>query len=666
MDSSETKSLPENAYEPLRPGEAYVPLVPAAETPPESTWRSIGWGLFFCVVFTVASAYSGLKVGQVMEAAIPISILAIGLARVYARRSHLLENVIVTTIGGVAGGIVAGAIFTLPALYTLKLHPHWAQTIFICLAGGCLGILFMIPLRRYFVREMHGQFPFPEATAITEVLVTGEKGGAQAKLLLQATLISGIYDFFVTTFHVWKETIDFQFLPFMKDAAEKAKVIVRFDAIAFILGLGYVMGLRSSLILCAGGLLSNFVLVPLIWMVGRHLPDAVYPATIPIAQMTAAKIFREYARLIGVGAIATAGIFGILKSLKIVAGSFTIAAKAFRAGGSESGERTDRDISVMAILIGTIVSALAVGVFFRTLENSTLTAVLIALALALVFSFFFASVAANAIATTARNPVSGMTMLTIIVSSIILLRFGVSGTTGMFFVMALAGMVCTALSVSGQLVTDLKAGYWLGSTPAAQERVKFWGVLASSIAVGVTIVLLAKVYQFGDVAPGDTREVLAAPQASIMKALVETFMNRQPVAWFLFGTGAVIAVVMEMLRVPALIFALGMYLPLELNTPALVGGMLSYMVMKKSEKTGGADGRRMRERAVVIASGLMAGGALGGVFGAGLRLFSWYREDNIRTPFYGHEAVSQGVSILFFVGLCLYLWIDSTRRVREG
>ncbi len=664
MDAPDSKSLPENAYEPLKPGETYAPVVPAAQAPPEATWRSVTWGLFFCVVFTVASAYSGLKVGQVMEAAIPISILAIGLARVYTRRSHLLENVIATTSGGVAGGIVAGAICTLPALYTLKLNPHPAQTIFICLAGGCLGILFIIPLRRFFVKEMHGKFPFPEATAITEVLVTGEKGGSQAKLLLQATVISGIYDFFVTTFQVWKEYVDFQFLPVMKDAAEKAKVIVKFDAIAFILGLGYVMGLRSSMILCAGGFVANFVLVPLIWMVGRHLPDAVYPAVKPIAQMTAEQIYRGYVRYVGVGAIATAGIFGILKSLKIVAGSFTIAAKAFRSGGAAAGERTDRDVSVMAILLGTIVSAVAVGVFFGSL-GSTLAAALIALALALVFSFFFASVAANAIATTARNPVSGMTMLTIIVSSVILLRFGVSGTTGMFFVMALAGMVCTALSVSGQMITDLKTGYWLGSTPAAQERVKFWGVLASAIAVGITIVLLAKVYQFGEAAPGDVREVLAAPQASIMKALVETFMNRQPIAWFLFGTGAAIAVVMEMLRVPALIFALGMYLPLELNTPALVGGAISYMVTRKSEKAGGAAGRTMRERAVIIASGLMAGGALGGVLGASFRLFSWYREDNIRTPFYGNETISQGVSIICFVGLCLYLWIDSTRRVRE-
>jgi putative OPT family oligopeptide transporter len=664
MDSRESKSLPENAYETLAPGVTYQPVIPAESAPPEVTARSVVWGLLFCVIFTVASAYSGLKVGQVMEAAIPISILAIGLARLYQRRSHLLENVIITAIGGVAGGVVAGAIFTLPALYSLNLHPHPVQTIFICLAGACLGILFIIPLRRYFVREMHGQFPFPEATAITEVLVTGEKGGAQAKLLIQATVVSGIYDFFVTTFNVWKEYVDFQFLPVMRDAAEKAKVIVKFDAIAFILGLGYVMGIRSSMILCAGGFLSNFVLVPLIWMVGRHVPDAVYPGTIPIAQMTAATIFSKYVRLVGVGAIATAGIFGIVKSLRIVAASFGVAAKAFRGGSGASQERTDRDVSVMAILLGTILSAVGIAAFYGTLGASW-AVVAVALVLTLVFSFFFASVAANAIATTARNPVSGMTMLTIIVSSVILLRFGISGTTGMFFVMALAGMVCTALSISGQMITDLKTGYWLGSTPAAQEKVKFYGAIAASIAVGLTIVMLARVFQFGEKAPGDAREILAAPQASIMKAIVEGFMNRQPIAYFLFGTGAAIAIILEMVKVPALTFALGMYLPLELNTPALVGGIISYYVAKKSEKAGGETGRTMRERAVVIASGLMAGGALGGVFGAALRIPKWYREDLIQTPFYGNEAVSQGVSMLFFVGLCLYLWIDSTRRVGE-
>src|SRR5512135_3586425 len=315
MDAPESKSLPENAYRPLAPGETYRPVVPPSAQLPEATGRSIVWGLFLCAVFTAASAYSGLKVGQVMEAAIPISILAIGLARVYPRRSSVLENVIITGIGGVSGAVVAGAIFTLPALYILKLDPHPWQTIFICLAGGCLGVLFLIPLRRFFVREMHGQFPYPEATAITEVLITGEKGGSQAKLLLQATAVAGIFDFFVTTFQVWKEFIDLQFIPAVRTLAERSRVAFSFDAISFILGLGYVMGLRSSMILCAGGFLANFVLVPLIWMLGSHVPDTVYPATAPIAQMTAGQIFRSYVRFIGVGAIATAGIFGILKSL---------------------------------------------------------------------------------------------------------------------------------------------------------------------------------------------------------------------------------------------------------------------------------------------------------------------------------------------------------------
>ena len=361
MDEPDTRSLPENAYTTLPPGEVYRPIVPPQAKLPEATGRSVAWGLFLCVIFTVASAYSGLKVGQVMEAAIPISILAIGLARVYRRRSTLLENVIITGIGGVSGAIVAGAIFTLPAFYILKLDPHPWQTIFICLAGGCLGVLFLIPLRRYFVRDTHGQFPYPEATAITEVLVTGEKGGSQAKLLLQATAIAGVYDFFVTTFQVWKEFVDLRFVPAVRDLADKAKMAFSFDAIAFILGLGYVMGLRSSLILCAGGVLSNLVLVPLIWFIGSHLGDsAVYPAVVPIAKMTATQIFRGYVRFMAVGAIATAGIFGIIKSMKIVVGSFGIAVKAFRAGGEHDFERTDRDIPVMQILLGVVVSAIAV------------------------------------------------------------------------------------------------------------------------------------------------------------------------------------------------------------------------------------------------------------------------------------------------------------------
>jgi putative OPT family oligopeptide transporter len=655
---SDTSQLPSNAYTPLPPGTVYQPVVPASTILPELTLRSVAWGLLLCIVFTVASAYSGLKVGQVMESAIPISILAIGLARVYPRRSSVLENVIITGIGGLAGSVVAGAIFTLPALYILKLDPHPVETIFICLAGGCLGVVFLIPLRRYFVREMHGQLPYPEATAITEVLVAGEKGGSKARLLLEATAIAGVYDFLVTTFHVWQEYLDFRFVPVVKTLAERARVTLSFDAISFILGLGYVMGLRASLVLCAGGVLANLVLVPLIWMIGRHLPDAaVYPGQIPIAQMDATQIFRGYVRFIGVGAIATAGIFGILKSLRVVAGSFGVALRAFRRGEAVAGERTDRDLSVATILLGVVVGAIGVSVFLGHLSSSPMV-ILIGAALTLVFSFFFTSVAANAIATIARNPVSGMTMLTIIISSVVLLRFGVSGTTGMFFVMAIAGMVCTALSVSGQAITDFKTGYWLGSTPAAQEKVKFLGVIAAAVAVGLTIVMLAKAFQFGEAVPGDTRVVLASPQASIMKALVAGFMSHQPVAYILFGAGAAVALAVEMLEVPALIFALGMYLPLELNTPALVGGFVSYFLQKR--------GSSARERAVIVASGLMAGGALGGVLGASFRLLPRFSEDWLRTPFYGNETASQCVSAVLFLCLVVYMWWASLRHKEEA
>ena len=666
VDQIERKSLSADAYTRLAPGATYQPLIPATMTPPELTWRSILWGLLLCVLFSIASAYSGLKVGQVMESAIPVSILAIGLARVYARRSSLLENVIIAGLGGTAGAVAAGAIFTLPALYILKLNPHPVQTVFICIAGGSLGVLFLIPLRRYFVREMHGVLPYPEATAITEVLVTGEKGGSQARLLLIATAIAGIYDIFVTTFQVWKEYLNFQFVGVVRDLAARARVVVSFDAIGFILGLGYVMGLRSSMILCAGGVLSTLVLVPLVWMIGSHLGDtAVYPAAIPIVKMTAGEIFRGYVRFIGVGAIATAGIFGIVRSLRIVVGSFAIAFRAFRRGEEGGQQRTDRDVPVMAILVGVVVSTLAVGVFFASL-SSVLVIIAAGVLLALVFSFFFTSVAANAIATTARNPVSGMTMLTIIISSVVLLRFGLTGTSGMFFVMALAGMVCTALGVSGQFVTDLKTGYWLGSTPAAQQRVKFLGVIVASAAAGLTIVMLAKTFQFGEVVPGDLRAMLPSPQASIMKALVEGLMSHQPVPYILFGVGAAIALIMEMLGVPALLFALGMYLPLELNTPALVGGCLSHFLGKRAEKAAGPAGARIRERGVIIASGLMAGGALGGVLGASLRLLPGFREDWVKMPFYDNEPVSQLVSAGLFIALCVYVWFGALSKQKEA
>ncbi len=657
----ESASLPENAYLPLNPGESYTPLIQANMQAPELTPRSVLWGVGLCVVFTVASAYSTLKVGQGMEAGIPISILAIGLARAFKRRSSLLENVIITGVGGASAAVVAGAVFTLPALYMLRLSPHPAQTVFICLAGGCLGVLFVIPLRRYFVREMHGQFPFPEATAISEVLVTGERGGSQAKLLLQATIVAGCYDFFVTTFHVWRENLNLQFIPFMRALAGRARMEFNFDAIGFILGLGYVMGLRSALVFCAGGVMANFVLVPLIWFLGSHMSIAVYPGSTPVSAMSAAQIYSSYVRFIGVGAIAAAGIVGVVKSLRVIAGSFSIALRVFRHREAGQAARTDRDIPMIAILAGVMAGAVAIALFFIKLQVSS--AVLgLGLLLTLLFAFFFASVAANAIATTANNPASGMTMLTVIISSVVLVRFGLSGTTGMFFVMALAGMVCTALCVSGQFITDLKTGYWLGNTPAAQEKIKFVGVLAAAAAAGLTIVLLAHTFQFGEAVPGNPHPVLAAPQAAIMKALVVGFMSRQPVTWLLFGIGALITVVLEMLGKSSLVFALGIYLPLGLTTPILTGGFLSHLVNRRAQAAAGEPGRRIRERGVILASGLMAGGALGGVLGAALRLLPSFRESLIQTPFYAIDPVSQSVSALLFVSLCMYVWLGALKK----
>ena len=661
----DTKTLPENAYKTLHDGELYLPIVPPSAQLPEITARSIFWGVLFCVIFTVASAYSTLKVGQGMEAAIPISILAIGLARLYRRRSTLLENVIITGMGGASAAVVAGAVFTVPALYALHLDPHPVQTIFICLAGGCLGILFLIPLRRYFVREMHGKFPFPEATAITEVLVTGEKGGSQAKLLLQATVIAAIYDFFVTTFHVWKEYLNFQFLPVMRSLADRSRMVFNFDAVGFILGLGYVMGLRVAMIFCAGGVLVNFVLVPMIWFVGSHMGDvSVYPASIPISHMTATDIYRNYVRFIGVGAIASAGLVGILKSLRVVAGSFGIAMNAFRHGQAPQMDRTDRDIPIITILLGVVLGTIGVAAFFGQLHVSW-TVVALGLALTLLFSFFFTTVAANAIATTANNPASGMTLLTVIVSAVVLLRFGLSGTAGMFFVMALAGMVCVALCSSGQFITDLKAGYWIGSTPAAQQKMKFIAIVASAITAGFTIILLAKAFQFGEGVPGDARQILVAPQASALKAVVSGFMSGQPAPYILFGLGAMVTVVLEMLGLSSMVFALGIYLPLQLTTPILAGGFLSHLVNKRAEKTGGELGKTIRERGIIIAGGLMAGGALGGVLGAALRVLPHFKEEWIQTPFYDKIPVSQILSALAFVALCVYVYLTSMKRPKS-
>lgn len=660
-----TQTLPENAYKPLHEGELYLPIVPASGQLPELTPRAILWGILFCVMFTVASAYSTLKVGQGMEAAIPISILAIGLARLYQRRSSLLENMIITGMGGASAAIVSGAVFTIPALYALHLDPHPVQTIFICLAGGCLGILFLIPLRRYFVREMHGKFPFPEATAITEVLVTGEKGGSQAKLLLQATLIAAIYDFFVTTFHVWKEYLNFQFVPVVRALAERSRMVFNFDAVAFILGLGYVMGLRVALIFCAGGVMVNFLLVPLTWFVGSHMGEiTVYPASIPISHMAAADIYRNYVRFIGVGAIASAGLVGILKSLRVVAGSFGIALRAFRRGEAPQRERTDRDIPVMTILLGIVLGAIGVAAFFGQLHVSW-TVVGLGLALTLLFAFFFTTVAANAIATTANNPASGMTLLTVIVSAVVLLKFGLSGATGMFFVMALAGMVCVALCASGQFITDLKAGYWIGSTPAALQKVKFVAVVASAITAGFTIILLAKAFQFGEAMPGDVRQVLVAPQASALKAVVSGFMSGQPAPYILFGLGAMVTVVLEMLGLSSMVFALGIYLPLQLTTPILAGGFLSHLVNKRAEKTDSDYGKTIRERGIIIAGGLMAGGALGGVIGAALRIVPHFQEEWIQTPFYNNISISQTLSAIGFVALCVYTYRTSMRREKS-
>ncbi|MDD5543759.1 MAG: oligopeptide transporter, OPT family [Acidobacteriia bacterium] len=680
-----SKRLPDNAYTELRVGESYEPYVPAESIIPEVTLRAVFIGLGMAVIFTLSAAYLGMKVGQVFEAAIPIAVLAVGLKHAFPRKSTVSENVIIQSIGSTSAVVVSGAIFTLPALYVLKLQPPLWSMILACFLGACLGILFLIPLRRYFCVEMHGKLPYPEATATTEILVTGESGGEQAKLLLYSMGLGGIYEFITTTCALWQEHIDFLFTRAGQVLADKARMVIKLDAIPSILGLGYVIGLRNSLILISGSFLSVLILVPTIYFVGQHLPQALAPGSKLIGQMDAEEIFRLYVqRRIAVGCIAFAGIVAILKSLKIIVGSFALGFKGIlsaRQGHSSDSPRTDRDVSMVLVFAGIVLTGLFSAIYLRTLIGWW-GAVWIAVAIVLLMSFMFTTVAANAIAIVARNPISGMTMLTIIISSFIFLRVGISGSFGMVVVLMIGCMVCTALALAGGFVTDLKIGYWLGTTPRRQEIWKFLGVAISSIAVVYTIHFMSGVYAFSpdDVAAG--RTLIDAPQANIMKAIASSMMANEPITWLLYGIGAVIVLICEMLSVPSMIFALGMYLPLELNAPALLGGFISYAVLHSSKQERVT--KQRWERGTLIASGFIAGGALLGVLGVVLRNFHWERfisagipyirmfDPNTKTyqwmpstPHGWFISYGQIFSLVLYAGLCLYLYWDSCRKAKD-
>ena len=611
--------LPENAFRPLKPGEKYEPLMSPDKEYPEVNFRSVSWGIIMAVIFSAAAAYLGLKVGQVFEAAIPIAIIAVGVSSATKRKGALGENVIIQSIGACSGVIVAGAIFTLPALYILQekypeMTVNFMQMFISSLLGGVLGILFLIPFRKYFVKEKHGEYPFPEATASTQVLVSGEKGGDQAKPLLIAGLVGGLYDFIVGTLGWWNENFTSRVCGWGETIAEKFKLVFKINTGAAVLGLGYIVGLKYAAIICAGSIAVWLIIVPglsLIW--GDQVLNAWNPdITLAVKDMTPEQIFSEYAKSIGIGGIAMAGIIGIVRSWGIIKSAVSLAGKEM--GGkkvTETTERTQKDIPMKIIAFGSIFTLLLILLFFYfdVMQGNVLHTI-VAILLVAVISFLFTTVAANAIAIVGTNPVSGMTLMTLILASVIMVAVGLKGATGMVAALVMGGVVCTALSMAGGFITDLKIGYWLGSTPKKQESWKFLGTLVSAATVGGVIMVLNDSYGF-------TSGQLAAPQANAMAAVIEPLMNGVGAPWLLYGIGAVLAIVLNAFKIPALAFALGMFIPLQLNIPLVVGGAVNWYVTSRSKDA--ALNAERGEKGTLLASGFIAGGALMGVVSAAMR-----------------------------------------------
>ena len=608
-------SLPQNAMRPLKEGEVYEPLMGADQRPREVTTWSVTWGLLMAVLFSAAAAYLGLKVGQVFEAAIPIAIIAVGLSSATKRKGALGENVMIQSIGACSGMIVAGAIFTLPALYILQAkYPDIAVNFFevfiASLLGGVLGILFLIPFRKYFVKDMHGKYPFPEATASTQVLISGEKGGQGAKPLLLAGLVGGLYDFVVATFGLWNENFTSRALMWGDTVAEKAKLVFKMNTGAAVLGMGYIVGLKYAFIICVGSVAVWWLIIPgiaLIW------PDLNIGDGLTAAAASPEQLFK-YAKSIGIGGIAMAGIIGIIKSWPIIRGAVGLAGRELGGkakDGETKAERTQKDLPMKVVAIGAIATIVVTFLFFQfgVMDGVWLFSITAILILTLI-AFLFTTVAANAIAIVGSNPVSGMTLMTLIVASVVMVGVGLKGTGGMVAALIMGGVVCTALSTAGAFVTDLKTGYWLGSTPQKQETWKFLGTLVSAVTVAGVIMILNKTYGF-------TSGQLAAPQANAMAAVIEPLMSGEGAPWLLYGIGALIAVVLTLFGVPALAFALGMFIPLELNLPLLVGGAISWFVATRSKDK--EVNRQRGEKGTLIASGFIAGGALMGVASAALR-----------------------------------------------
>ncbi|BEG98395.1 OPT family oligopeptide transporter [Bacteroides sedimenti] len=643
--------LPENAFRELKSGEVYNPLMSPENKYKEVTPWSVLWGIAMAILFSAAAAYLGLKVGQVFEAAIPIAIIAVGVSSAAKRKNALGENVIIQSIGASSGVIVAGAIFTLPALYILQAkYPDMSVTFFqvfvSSLLGGVLGILFLIPFRKYFVQEMHGMYPFPEATATTQVLVSGEKGGNQAKPLLIAGIVGGLYDFIVATFGWWNENFTTRVCGWGEMIADKAKLVFKVNTGAAVLGLGYIVGLKYAAIICIGSLTVWWIIIPgisLIW--GDSLLNMWNPDIhTVVGMMSPEEIFKYYAKSIGIGGIAMAGIIGIIKSWGIIKSAVGLAAKEM--SGKENPEksviRTQRDLPMKVIAIGSILTIILVFLFFFfDVMQGNLFHAIVAILLVAIITFLFTTVAANAIAIVGTNPVSGMTLMTLILASVVMVSVGLKGSTGMVAALVMGGVVCTALSMAGGFITDLKIGYWLGTTPAKQETWKFLGTIVSAATVGGVMIILNKTYGF-------TSGQLAAPQANAMAAVIEPLMNGVGAPWVLYGIGAIISIVLTFFGIPALAFALGMFIPLELNIPLVVGGAINWYVTSRSSDS--AVNAERGEKGTLLASGFIAGGALMGVVSAVMR----FGGINLVHEEWLANSWSQVVSLVLYAALIVY------------
>ena len=656
-ENIQSNSLPDNAYRELRPGEEYHPVMPAVSRPKEVTLYSVLFGIVMAIVFSAAAAYLGLRVGQVFEAAIPIAIIAVGVGNLTGRKNMLGQNVIIQSIGATSGVIVAGAIFTLPALYILGLEAQFYQIFLSSLFGGLLGIVLLIPFRKYFVKDMQGRYPFPEATATTEVLVSGEKKGNQAKLLAVSGLIGGLYDFVVSTFGWWTEEISTRIMQWGTVLADKTKLVFKVNTGAAVLGLGYIVGLKYAAIICAGSFTVWFVLIPFISHFADGQTIAVGEGVMTLLRdMSPEEIFRNYARHIGIGGIAMAGVVGIIRSSKIIRQALGLAVSELKGkkGADETAERTQRDLPMKLILTVLIATLLTTFIFFQFGVLNNWFHASIAILIVFVIAFLFTTVAANAIAIVGTNPVSGMTLMTLILSSLVLVSAGLTGTGGMTAAMIIGGVVCTALAMAGGFITDLKIGFWLGSTPAKQEGWKFLGTAVSAATVAGVMMILNKTYGF--VGEG----ALVAPQANAMAAVIKPLMEGGATPWMLYLAGAALALILTMIGVPALAFALGMFIPLELNTPLLVGGLISWYVASRSGSERGKKARR--ERGTLIASGFIAGGALMGVVSALLKYFGadWFASS------WNATSGAEILAVVMYVAIIGYFIWDSLRAKPEA